>query len=210
MERNMVNMHETAEIILDKAHELFAEKGYERSSMREIAQRVGISKAALYHHFKNKEEILFTICVRAGEMLNEDMRQAILKSETQYTNVRDQLINILYEYTTGYLRHKNFNKILFFEIESLPPEKREIIINYERANVAQFKNYLRRLMDQGKIKETNITVLTFCFFATAQWLYFWYKKDGPLSVWKVIEYIVDYFLYGILKEEDRNGNKERW
>lgn len=79
MERNMVNMHETAEIILEKAHELFVEKGYERSSMREIAERVGISKAALYHHFKNKEEILFTLCVRAGVILNEDMRQAILK-----------------------------------------------------------------------------------------------------------------------------------
>ncbi len=90
------------------------EKGYERSSMREIAERVGISKAALYHHFKNKEEILFTLCVKAGEIINEDMRQAIFRSETQYANVRDQLINILYDYTTGYLRHKNFNKVLFF------------------------------------------------------------------------------------------------
>ena len=199
--KDIANMHQTAQVILEKAHELFVEKGYERSSMREIAERVGISKAALYHHFKNKEEILFTLCVQAGEIINEDMRQAILKSETQYSNVRDQLISILYDYTIGYLKHKNFNKILFFEIESLPPEKREIIVNYERSNVAQFKNYLRRIMDQGKIKKTNITVLTFCFFATVQWLYFWYKKDGPLSIREIIEYIVDYFLYGIIGDE---------
>ncbi len=199
--KDIANMHQTAQIILEKAHELFVEKGYERSSMREIAERVGISKAALYHHFKNKEEILFTLCVQAGEIINEDMRQAILKSETQYSNVRDQLVNILYDYTIGYLKHKNFNKILFFEIESLPPEKREIIINYERSNVAQFKNYLRRIMEQGKIKKTNITVLTFCFFATVQWLYFWYKKDGQLSIREIIEYIVDYFLYGIIGDE---------
>ena len=200
--KDIANMHQTAQIILEKAHELFVEKGYERSSMREIAEKVGISKAALYHHFKNKEDILFTLCVEAGEIINEDMRQAILKSETQYSNVRDQLINILYNYTIGYLKHKNFNKILFFEIESLPPDKREIIINYERSNVAQFKNYLRRIMEQGKIKKTNITVLTFCFFATVQWLYFWYKKDGPLSIRQIIEYIVDYFLYGIIEKEE--------
>ncbi len=204
MERlDFKNMHETAQLILEKAHELFVEKGYERSSMREIAERVGISKAALYHHFKNKEEILFTLCVQAGEIINEDMREAILKSESSHAPIKEQLINILYDYTVGYLKHKNFNKVLFFEIESLPPEKREVVINYERSNVAQFKNYLKRMMDHGKIKRTDVTVLTFCFFATVQWLYFWYRENGPLSIREIIEYIVDYFLYGIIGEDEK-------
>lgn len=203
IEKQIENMNETAKVILEKAQDLFVEKGYERASMREIAERVGISKAALYHHFKNKEEILFTLCCQAGEIINEDMRTAILKSESSHAPIREQLINILYDYTTGYLKHRNFNKVLFFEIESLPPEKREIIVNYERSNVAQFKNYLKRMMDKGKIKKTNITVLTFCFFATVQWLYFWYKKDGPLSVREIIEYIVDYFLYGVIGEAEK-------
>lgn len=202
MEKQLENMHDTARIILEKAQDLFVEKGYERASMREIAERVGISKAALYHHFKNKEEILFTICTQAGEIINEDMRTAILRSESSDAPIRDQLINILYDYTTGYLKHRNFNKVLFFEIDSLPQEKKELIRNYERSNVAQFKNYLKRMMDKGKIKKTNITVLTFCFFACVQWLYFWYKKDGPLSIRDIIEYIVDYFLYGIIGEEE--------
>ncbi len=200
--KDISNMHETAQIILEKAHELFVEKGYERSSMREIAERVGISKAALYHHFKNKEEILFTLCVQAGEIVNEDMRMAIFRSESSHASIREQLINILYDYTTGYLKHKNFNKVLFFEIESLPPEKRDIIVNYERTNVAQFKNYIKRMMKLGKLKDTNATVLTFCFFATVQWLYFWYREGGPLGVRDIIEYIVDYFLYGVIGEDE--------
>jgi len=203
MKKDITNMHETAQVILEKAHELFVEKGYERASMREIAERVGISKAALYHHFKNKEEILFTICVQAGEIINEDMRMAIFKSESSDAPIREQLINILYDYTTGYLRHKNFNKILFYEIEYLPPEKREIIINYERTNVAQFKNYIKRMMEHGKIKKTNVTVLTFCFFATVHWLYFWYRENGDLNVRQIIEYIVDYFLYGVIGENEK-------
>ncbi len=197
------NLHETAQVILEKAHDLFVEKGYERASMREIAQRVGISKAALYHHFKNKEEILFTICVRAGEIINEDMRSAILKNESSDSPIREQLINILYDYTVGYLRHKNFNKILFYEIEYLPEEKRKMIIEYERYNVEQFKNYIKRMMGHGKIKKCHATILTFCFFATVQWLYFWYKEDGPLGVREVIERIVDFFLYGVAGENDK-------
>ena len=38
------------------ALELFAEQGYERTSLREIAERLGVTKAALYYHFKSKEE----------------------------------------------------------------------------------------------------------------------------------------------------------
>ncbi len=201
--RDISNLHETAQVILEKAHDLFVEKGYERASMREIAERVGISKAALYHHFKNKEEILFTICVRAGEIINEDMRSAIFKNESSHAPLREQLVNILYDYTVGYLKHKNFNKILFYEIEYLPEEKRQVIIDYERANVEQFKSYIQRMVDQGKIKRCHVTILTFCFFATVQWLYFWYKEEGPLGVRDIIENIVDFFLYGVATEDER-------
>jgi len=40
------------------ALELFAERGYEKTSLREIAERLGVTKAALYYHFKSKEDIV--------------------------------------------------------------------------------------------------------------------------------------------------------
>src|ERR1700689_2008457 len=40
------------------ALELFAEQGYERTALREIAERLGVTKAALYYHFKSKEDIV--------------------------------------------------------------------------------------------------------------------------------------------------------
>src|ERR1700728_4027831 len=42
------------------ALELFAEQGYERTSLREIAERLGVTKAALYYHFKSKEDIVLS------------------------------------------------------------------------------------------------------------------------------------------------------
>ena len=50
-------MNDTRERILDAALDLFIEQGYDKTSLREIAERVGVTKAALYYHFESKEEI---------------------------------------------------------------------------------------------------------------------------------------------------------
>ncbi len=49
---------DTRERIQSVALELFAEQGYEKTSLREIAERLGVTKAALYYHFKSKEDIV--------------------------------------------------------------------------------------------------------------------------------------------------------
>jgi AcrR family transcriptional regulator len=55
---------ETRERILDVALELFNKQGYERTSLRQIAERLGVTKAALYYHFKSKEDILLELHLR--------------------------------------------------------------------------------------------------------------------------------------------------
>jgi AcrR family transcriptional regulator len=59
--------------ILDVALELFAEQGYEKTSLREIAERLDVTKAALYYHFKTKEEILVSLF----ESLTQPMEELI-------------------------------------------------------------------------------------------------------------------------------------
>ncbi|MFG2262905.1 TetR/AcrR family transcriptional regulator [Streptomyces sp. NPDC048720] len=51
----------TRQRIQDVALELFVEQGYEKTSLREIAERLGVTKAALYYHFKTKEEIIVSL-----------------------------------------------------------------------------------------------------------------------------------------------------
>ncbi|MFE4307684.1 TetR/AcrR family transcriptional regulator [Streptomyces sp. NPDC056891] len=51
----------TRQRIQDEALDLFAEQGYEKTSLREIAERLDVTKAALYYHFKTKEDILIGI-----------------------------------------------------------------------------------------------------------------------------------------------------
>ena len=55
------NVNDTRDRILATALDLFIEQGYDKTSLREIAERVGVTKAALYYHFSSKEEILRTL-----------------------------------------------------------------------------------------------------------------------------------------------------
>jgi AcrR family transcriptional regulator len=61
----------TRQRIQDVALELFAERGYEKTSLREIAERLEVTKAALYYHFKTKEDIIVSISEDLGRPLDE-------------------------------------------------------------------------------------------------------------------------------------------
>ena len=65
----------TRERILDVALELFNEQGYEQTSLREIAERVGVTKAALYYHFERKEDILLELHLRVHALGREAFAQ---------------------------------------------------------------------------------------------------------------------------------------
>jgi AcrR family transcriptional regulator len=62
---------DTRQKIQDVALELFGEQGYDKTSLREIAERLGVTKAALYYHFKTKEEIVTSLLRAMGDRLDE-------------------------------------------------------------------------------------------------------------------------------------------
>lgn len=67
------NPHDTRERILDVALDLFIEKGYDKTSLREIAEQLGVTKAALYYHFKSKQDILMALHYRMHGLLEDSI-----------------------------------------------------------------------------------------------------------------------------------------
>lgn len=65
----------TRERILDVALELFVEQGYDKTSLREIAERLGFTKAALYYHFESKDELLRELVSRMLDELERVLDQ---------------------------------------------------------------------------------------------------------------------------------------
>src|ERR1700691_1913455 len=65
----------TRERILDVALELFTRQGYDKTSLRDIAERLGITKAALYYHFERKQDILLELHLRLHALGREVLEQ---------------------------------------------------------------------------------------------------------------------------------------
>ena len=66
---------QTVEKILDAAAALFAEKGYQSTTLQDIIDATGLSKGAVYHHFRSKEEIARELGDRVGDAMWEPLRR---------------------------------------------------------------------------------------------------------------------------------------
>lgn len=86
----------TRERILDVALELFNEQGYDKTSLREIAERLGVTKAALYYHFERKEDLLLELHLRLHELGRGVLeRLDRLDDERQIVNIWPELLDEL-------------------------------------------------------------------------------------------------------------------
>jgi AcrR family transcriptional regulator len=84
--------------ILEVAQELFADQGYDATSLREIAERLGITKAALYYHFRSKDDILRALIEPMGEVLNELVRRLEAAHDTaDWAAALDWIIGMIFE-----------------------------------------------------------------------------------------------------------------
>jgi AcrR family transcriptional regulator len=80
------------------ALELFAEQGYEKTSLREIAERLGVTKAALYYHFKSKEDIVHSFTDDHFAMIDEliDWARAQPPGEETKHEILDRYVRIVF------------------------------------------------------------------------------------------------------------------
>ncbi len=98
----------TRQRILDIALELFTSQGYDKTSLRQIAERLGHSKAAIYYHFASKEEILLALHLRLHEFGREALRSLDTDAAgaTEWAALLDQLIGQMLEQRALFVLHE--------------------------------------------------------------------------------------------------------
>ena len=98
----------TRERILDVALDLFIEKGYDRTSLREIAEPLGFSKAALYYHFASKEDILMALHLRLHEFGLDALSQLGDQEPTpaRWADLLDKIVDQMLAHRKIFLLHQ--------------------------------------------------------------------------------------------------------
>ncbi|MBX3485125.1 TetR/AcrR family transcriptional regulator [Phenylobacterium sp.] len=183
------------------ASRLFVEKGYEATSMSDIAQAVKITKAGLYHFMESKEELLFTIMnYGMDELYDEVVNPALAEPDPRKRLkmiVRNHVSNI--GRVTG--NQGNPVTIVADEPGGLGPEKRAIIDRRKRGYFHLVRNTLDELRARGDLVEgLDTTVTAHNIIGMIMWTARWRRPEGRLSVDDIIEQILGFLLHGAVPE----------
>ncbi|PLX44501.1 MAG: hypothetical protein C0609_05445 [Deltaproteobacteria bacterium] len=164
--------------ILEEAVRLFRSVGYEGASLRDLAVRVGINKATLYHYFESKEEILFTIIDDVGETLYRGLLD-VMEKENDPLDVLEAMVR----FQIGYVEdHLHESKVLVEEQKALGPDFAERTRVTQAAILSLYEKTLTECMDKGLVRRVHLATAAFSILGHINWLYQWYNPEGALSV----------------------------
>lgn len=188
----------TRELLLKSAINLFSQKGYANTSIREIGAKIGISSSIIYHYFKNKEELLFEI-TRSS---TEDLVQSLRETEERISDPVECLREMLTEQTVIFsLKRKKEGKILAIDSYQLRGKRGDSIRKMQREIYDIYTGKIKEIEEKGLLKKVDLTVLTFSIFGIINSFHNWYKDSGRLSKEEVAENMEKLLFHGILKQK---------
>jgi TetR/AcrR family transcriptional regulator len=174
--RRASNYDDKRRAILDRSAELFSEYGYDRASMNKIAKACGVSKANLYHYYKDKDELLFDVIRFHLEELLDVVDVANRPDLTPEGRLRELIAGLLEAYRDADAQHS----VQISSMRYLPEERRTELKNMERELVGTFSNAVAAVAPQIK-GTTMLKPVTMSLFGMVNWHYLWFKSAGPVT-----------------------------
>ncbi len=155
-ERKEREKQEKRELIVEAAAHIFAAEGYERTSIRSIAERIEYSPATIYLYFKDKDELLHAIHELGFDLLMKQMAKA-----AEVTDPVDRLRLIALEYVRFCFEHPQYYNLMFNSLE--PLNYYEDACNWDTGRRAFFflQQAIEDCMRQGLILQQDPKSLTF-------------------------------------------------
>jgi len=164
------------EAVLKTAAQLFLEKSYGRTSMNDVADRLNITKPALYHYFNNKEDILLE-CYRLGVGLIEETLNEIADHGG---NGLQKVEAFIQSYAT--VMTVNFGRcVMRLDEGDLTSEARAEVRTYKRKIDRRLRSFLQEGIDDGSIAPCDTKIAAFAIAGALNWICMWYEPDGALS-----------------------------
>ncbi len=186
-----------AEHIYRVAAQIMCQKGYEATSMNDIGEAVGLTKAGIYHYIRGKQNLLFEIMSYAMDMIDLD----VAGPAREVADAEQRLRLILERHTRRILEVGGAVTVLLDEMWALKPTHRRIIKSRKRAYFDLIRGTLQRLESEGKLRDVCPTVATFALLGILNWSSRWYRRDGKVSPQEALHSLVAMGLNAVL----RNG-----
>ncbi len=184
------------DMILAHAAALFAKHGYPSTSMNQVAQACQLSKATLYHYYRDKYSLLVSITdghvSRLAAMVEREQALALELTLTAEVRLRHLIYRIVEEYSDAQDAHR----VLTEDVRFLEPADRERVLDKERLVVAGFARAVADM--QPHLDSEHLSKpLTMLLFGMVNWMFTWMKPDGELNHAAMGPIVADLFLGGM-------------
>jgi len=165
--------------LLDHAARLFRQKGYERTTVRDIASAVGIQSGSIFHHFSSKEDILKAVMSEALVYFTEQLRDAIETSKEPRSKllacIRCELQFTIGPDTTAIM------SLLISEWRCLSEDAQRDILEYRDGYEQLWLDVLRSARKAGLVSG-DVFVIRRLLAGAIHWTTNWFQLDGELSL----------------------------
>lgn len=177
--------------LVEAAAALFREKGYERTTVRDLADAVGMQSGSLFYHFSSKGEILYEVMRRGID----DLTGAVRLELEACSDPRDELITMTRTHLRTLLSNTQASLAsLLYEWRSLPEEQRNQVVQLRDKYETLCRDVMQRAMDRGVVKQGDPKLLVRLWLGAINWTSQWFKGDGDLGIDKLAEEVVDMIL----------------
>ena len=194
--------------ILRIAARLFQQRGYDATSMNDVAAALKLSKGGLYHHFQSKDEILFEIMNHAMEITQERVLNPVRGIADPEERLR-ALIRLHIEVVLS-PRDREIT-VMLHENHPLPPGLRKRINSRKKDYVHFLESLMGEVQEKARKKDAgraqsgvqartkvSARAAAFALLGMINWIYQWYKPEGDLQAQNLIPQFTDLIFGGIL------------
>ncbi|MFZ0199419.1 MAG: TetR/AcrR family transcriptional regulator [Candidatus Sulfotelmatobacter sp.] len=195
--------------ILRTAARLFQQRGYDATSMNDVAAALKLSKGGLYHHFQSKDEILFEIMNHAMEITD----QRVLTPVRRIADPEERLRALIRLHIEVVLSPRDREiTVMLHENHPLPPSLRKKINSRKKDYIHFLENLMAEVQKKSLQSESwqnksrhpqhaklkvSPRAAAFALLGMINWIYQWYKPEGNLQAQNLIPQFTDLIFGGI-------------
>jgi AcrR family transcriptional regulator len=177
------------------AAQIFRDRGFDATSVSDVARALGMTKAGLYHYFESKEALLFEIMSYGLDRVRDE----VVVPVRAVRDPEERLRQIVMRHACIATRGRGAVTQLNDEIRALPASARRQIEERMRLYVDLVRTTLLELKAAGRLREVDPTVATFSLIGMILWLPRWFRQDGRLTQEQVAREIAKMALGGLLR-----------
>ena len=177
------------------AAQIFFSKGYNATSLNDIADSLNITKAGLYYYVESKQDLLYRIINLGLDSVQED----VLNPARNIEDAEERLRFIILNHSRLSAGGNHAVIIISHEDNELNFHQREETLKRRREYFDFIRNTLAELKNVGRLEEIDLTTATFTILGMIIWLSRWFSPSGKMSVEQVCEDVCEMAVRGILK-----------